>query len=100
MSEEKRLPLSVAIITLNEERNLPRCLESVRGLAAEIVVVDSGSTDNTATVARAGGAMFEVQPWPGHIAQKNVALRRCSQSWVLSLDADEALSPELEASIR
>jgi glycosyltransferase involved in cell wall biosynthesis len=94
------LPLSVAIITLNEERNLPRCLESVRGLAAEIVVIDSGSTDKTAAIARTGGATFEVQPWQGHIAQKNIALRRCSQTWVLCLDADEALSPELAASIR
>ncbi|MGD0650442.1 MAG: glycosyltransferase family 2 protein [Verrucomicrobiia bacterium] len=94
------LPLSVAIITLNEERNLPRCLESVHNLAVEIVVIDSGSTDKTGEIARQCGAVFEFKAWPGHVAQKNVALRRCTQPWVLSLDADEALSPELAESIR
>lgn len=94
------LPLSVAIITLNEERNLARCLESVRGLAAEIVVVDSSSTDRTGEIARQFGAAFEFNAWPGHVAQKNVALRRCRQPWTLSLDADEALSPELIQSLR
>lgn len=87
-------PLSVAIITLNEEENLPRCLASVAELAAEIVVIDSGSTDRTREVAARFGAVFEVHPWSGHIAQKNHALSRCTQPWILSLDADEALSPE------
>ncbi|HUJ10133.1 MAG TPA: glycosyltransferase family 2 protein [Verrucomicrobiae bacterium] len=93
------LPLSIAIITLNEEANLPRCLASVRDLAAEIVVIDSGSTDRTAELARQCGAVFEFHKWQGHVAQKNVALRRCSQPWVLCLDADEAVSPELAAAI-
>lgn len=97
---QQPLPISVSVITLNEERNLARCLESVRGLAAEIVVVDSGSTDRTAAIARDNGATFVIQPWQGHIAQKNIAWRRCSRPWVLSLDGDEALSPELAASIR
>lgn len=100
MSVENRLPISVAIITLNEERNLPRCLKSVRELAAEIVVVDSNSTDGTRGVAEQFGARFEVHPWQGQIAQCRVALSRCSQPWVLCLDADEELSPELKASIR
>src|SRR5437879_309471 len=99
MSEENRLPLSVAIITLNEERNLPRCLESVRELAAEIVVVDSNSTDGTRAVAEKFGAKFEIHPWSGQINQCRVALKRCTQPWVLCLDADEALSPELKDSI-
>jgi glycosyltransferase involved in cell wall biosynthesis len=94
------LPLSVAVITLNEEANLARCLDSVREIAAEIVVIDSGSTDGTATIARQFRTVFDVHPWQGHVAQKNVALRRCSQAWVLCLDADEVLSPELAASIR
>ena len=94
------LPLSVAIITLNEEHNLPRCLESVRGLAEEIVIVDSGSTDRTAEIAREFGAKFTTEPWAGHVAQKNQALRRCSQPWALCLDADEALTPELAQSVR
>jgi glycosyltransferase involved in cell wall biosynthesis len=97
---QSRLPLSVAIITLNEEANLPRCLESVRTLAAEIVVVDAGSQDGTERVARAAGAKFCVQPWQGHVTQKNLALAACSQPWVLSLDADEAVSPELAVSLR
>lgn len=99
-SVQKSLPLSVAIITLNEERNLPRCLESVGGLAEEIVVIDSGSTDKTREIARERGAQFEFHPWQGHVAQKNFALHRCTRQWVLSLDADEALSPELTALIR
>jgi glycosyltransferase involved in cell wall biosynthesis len=96
----KPLPLSVAVITLNEEEHLQRCLESVSGLASEIVVVDSGSTDRTPEIARNSNALFEVAPWTGFMAQKNRALRRCSQPWVLSLDADEALTPELVVSIR
>lgn len=94
-----RLPLSVAIITMNEEANLPRCLESVRSLAAEIVVVDSGSTDRTAEIARQAGALFTVQDWPGFTRQKNRSIERCTQPWVLCLDADEAVSAELAEAI-
>ena len=95
-----RLGLSVAIITLNEQENLPRCLRSVQELASEIIVIDSGSTDGTADVAHQFGALFEVHPWQGHVAQKNIALQRCTQPWVLCLDADEELSPELALSLR
>ncbi|MFP4531926.1 MAG: glycosyltransferase family 2 protein [Desulfobacterales bacterium] len=95
-----KLPLSVSIITLNEEHNLERCLQSIAGLAAEIVVIDSGSTDQTGAIARRYGAFFEYNKWPGHVAQKNYALSRCSQPWVLSLDADEALDPVLQTAIR
>ena len=93
------LPLSVAVVTLNEEANLPRLLESVSGLASEIVIIDSGSTDGTESMARAAGAVFATAPWEGFVIQKNRALERCSQPWMLFLDADEALSPELAASI-
>lgn len=96
----KPLPLAVAIITLNEEANLARCLKSVRDLVAEIVMLDSGSTDNTAQIAAQYGAVFEFRKWEGYIAQKNAAFRRCSQPWVLCLDADEALTPELAGAIR
>jgi len=89
------LPISVAVITRNEEGNLPRLLASIEGLAGEIVVVDSGSTDGTEALARAAGARWEVAGWEGFIAQKNRALDLCTQPWVLFLDADEALSPEL-----
>jgi len=94
-----KLPLSVAVITLNEEHNLPRCLESVKDLAAEIVVVDSGSTDKTVEIAEAHGAKVFHNPWPGHVRQKNYALERCTSPWVLSLDADEALSHELRQAL-
>ncbi len=94
------LPVSVAVLTLNEEQDLPRCLESVRGLASEIVVIDSGSTDRTRAIAESFGAIFEVHPWQGCAAQRNVALSRCSRPWALCLDADEAVSPELAAAIR
>lgn len=97
---EAPLPLSVAIITLNEEENLPRCLAAVRDLAAEIVIVDCGSTDGTAAIAAKFQARFIFNEWPGYVAQKNLALQRCTQPWVLCVDADEEVSPELGASIR
>jgi glycosyltransferase involved in cell wall biosynthesis len=97
---QQPLPISVSVITLNEEQNLTRCLESVRVLASEIVVLDSGSVDRTGEIARQFGANFKTQPWQGHVAQKNAALNLCTQPWVLCLDADEALSPELARSIR
>jgi len=95
MSNTSKLPLSVAIITLNEEDNLPRCLESVEALASEIVVMDSGSVDATAALAQDYGARVLVRDWPGYTVQKNQAMEACTQPWVLSLDADEALSEEL-----
>lgn len=85
------MPLSVAIVTLNEEANLPRLLASVRGLAAEIVIIDSGSTDRTEAIAREAGAVFVTAPWDGFVIQKNRALERCSQPWALFLDADSTL---------
>lgn len=94
------LPLSVAIITLNEEDNLDCCLASLGDMAKEIVVVDSGSTDRTIAIAESYGARVFHRDWPGHVAQKNRALQYCRQPWVLALDADEPLSDELAASIR
>ena len=95
-----RLALSVAVITLNEQENLSRCLESIREFASEIVVIDSGSADRTGEIAAKFGARFEVLRWPGYVAQKNAAVTRCTQPWVLCLDADEAVSAELATSIR
>ncbi|HBG52230.1 MAG TPA: hypothetical protein DDW89_10545, partial [Gammaproteobacteria bacterium] len=100
VSAERPLPLSVAIIARNEEARLPRCLESVSGLAAEIVVLDSGSADATVAVAERFGARVEITDWPGFTVQKNRALVACHQPWVLSLDADEAVSPALADAIR
>ena len=89
------LPISVPIVSRNEEINLARCLASLRGLAAEIIVVDSGSTDGTEAVARQYGAQWSHQDWLGFRDQKNVALGKCTQPWVLALDSDEELSQEL-----
>jgi glycosyltransferase involved in cell wall biosynthesis len=94
-----RATLSVAIITLNEEQNLPRTLASIVW-ADEIVIVDSGSTDATRSIAHSYGARFITEPWRGFAAQKNYALSLCTSDWVLSLDADEAVSPELAASMQ
>ena len=95
-----RLPISISIISLNEEANLRRCLASVAGIATEIVIVDSGSTDRTAEIAAEFGARFVHQPWLGYTAQKNHCLSLCAQPWVLALDCDEELTPELRASIQ
>lgn len=94
------IPLSVSIITLNEERNLERCLRSVADLASEIVVVDSGSSDATEEIARRYGARFFSKQWLGNVAQNQFSFDQCKQPWVLSIDADEALSATLCDSIR
>jgi glycosyltransferase involved in cell wall biosynthesis len=91
--------LSVAVITLNEERNLDRCLASVRWVD-EIVVVDSGSTDGTAAIAQRYGAHVTTRPFTNYGEQKNAALALATCDWVLSLDADEEVSPDLGAEIR
>jgi len=91
--------LSVAIVTLNEEENLARTLASV-SWAQEIIVVDSGSTDRTVEIARSFGARVFERPWPGFAAQKNFAIAQCQGAWILSLDADEELTTELQTQIR
>jgi glycosyltransferase involved in cell wall biosynthesis len=91
--------LSVAIVTLNEEENLERTLASVRW-ADEIVVVDSGSTDRTLEIARSFGARIFQREWPGFAAQKNFAIAQCKGTWILSLDADEELTPQLQTQVR
>jgi glycosyltransferase involved in cell wall biosynthesis len=92
--------LSVVIITLNEEKNIGRCLDSVRDVADEIVVVDSLSADATKRICADRGVRFIEQPFLGYIEQKNFALAKATNPFVLSLDADEALSPELAASLQ
>jgi glycosyltransferase involved in cell wall biosynthesis len=94
------MTLSVCIITLNEEANIVRTLESVREIADEIIVVDSGSTDRTVALAQARGAKVFTEPWKGFALQKNSSLAKASCDWILSLDADEEVSPELAASIK
>ena len=95
----QRKTLSVAMIAMNEEANLPRTLESVKW-ADEIVVVDSGSRDRTIEIAQSFGAKTSYHAFGGHGEQKNVALDLCTSDWILLLDADEVLTPELQAEIR
>jgi len=89
------LPLSVVIVAKNEAHNLPRCLASVRGWADEIVVALNDTTDASEQVARAAGARVERLPWRGFRDTKNAALALALHPWVLSLDADEEVSPPL-----
>lgn len=91
--------LSVSIITLNEEKNIRRCLESVAGIADEIVVVDSFSKDQTEAICSEFGVRFSTHKFDGHIEQKNRAMNLCQFEHILSLDADEALSDKLKQSI-
>jgi glycosyltransferase involved in cell wall biosynthesis len=91
--------LSVAIITRDEEANLARTLASVQ-FANEVIVLDTGSSDRTVEIARAAGAMVYQEAWQGFAASKNSAIAKCSGAWVLSLDADEELSPELQLQIQ
>lgn len=93
------MKISGVIITYNEARNIARCLQSLQVVCDEILVLDSYSTDSTAQICHSFGVRFEQNTFEGHIQQKNEALQRASHTWVLSLDADEALSPELRASI-
>lgn len=92
--------LSAVIITLNEERNIERCLKSLLSVADEIIVVDSFSTDRTSEISRVYGAKFICNAFEGHIQQKNFALGLAQYDLVLSLDADEALDPILLQSIK
>jgi glycosyltransferase involved in cell wall biosynthesis len=87
------------VITKNEEANLARCLASVRPVVREIVVVDSGSTDRTLEIARGFADRVITQPWLGYGRQKQFAVDRAGESWVLSIDADEALSGPLAREI-
>ena len=91
--------ISVVIITHNEEDNILRCLNSVQDVANEIVVVDSGSTDNTASICEKFGVKFVHQDWLGYSEQKNFANSLAENDWILSIDADEEISDELKHSI-
>jgi len=91
--------LSVIVITRDEEANIAECLASV-GFAGEIVVVDSASTDSTAHIAQQAGAkVVSTTDWPGFGAQKNRALALATKTWVLSIDADERVTPQLQDEI-
>ena len=93
------IKLSAVIITFNEERNIERCLKSLQNIADEIVVVDSFSTDQTKEICEKFNVVFLQNEFKGHIEQKNYALSKTKYNHILSLDADEAISLELEESI-
>jgi len=94
------MQLSATLITLNEERRLPRALASLSEIADEILVVDSGSADRTREIAAQHGARVISHPWEGYSRQKNFAASQAKFDWILSLDADEVVTPELAAELR
>jgi glycosyltransferase involved in cell wall biosynthesis len=100
VSAHRRLPISAFVIAKDESERLPACLDSLRELVDEIVVVEWGSRDDTAVVARRCGARVVVHPWQGYGPQKRFAESCCRHRWLLNLDADESLSPELQAELR
>lgn len=91
--------LSVVVITKNEAKNVGKCLESLLGVADDIVVVDSYSTDDTEMICKRYPVRFMQRTWAGYAETKNWANEQAASDWILSIDADEALSPELRASI-
>src|SRR2546423_7728266 len=91
--------LSACLITYNEEHNLPRVLNSIQGIAEEIVVVDCGSNDHTLDIAREYGAKVLTHPWSNFGAQKNRAAAAASNDWILWLDAEEGMCAELGAAL-
>jgi glycosyltransferase involved in cell wall biosynthesis len=91
--------ISAAIITLNEERNIGRCLDSLKW-ADEIVVVDAGSTDRTLEICKERNCRVYENAWEGFAEQKNLSLDRAACDWILSIDADEEVTPELREEIR
>lgn len=92
--------LSAVIITLNEAANISRCLTTLQGVADEVIVLDSFSTDNTVAIATDMGARVFQQKFEGYGKQKADAIALASHDWILSIDADEALSPALQDSLR
>ena len=91
----KPVKISGVVITFNEEKNLARCLESLKKVTDEIIIVDSFSTDGTEAIARQFGAVFHQRPWEGYSSAKNYGNQLAQHPYILSLDADEALSPAL-----
>ncbi|HYU79249.1 MAG TPA: glycosyltransferase family 2 protein [Vicinamibacterales bacterium] len=97
-----RLPITVVILTFNEERNLPACLDTVSAWAQDVFVVDSGSVDGTLAIARASDARIVTHPFETHARQWDWALRHLpiATDWVLGLDADQRVTPELRDEIQ
>jgi len=93
------MKISATIITLNEEHNIGRCIQSLKGVADEIIVLDSHSTDNTKRICEEAGVRFEARAWEGYSASKNYLNNLAQYDYILSLDADEALDAELRAAL-
>ncbi len=91
--------ITAIIITKNEARNIGRCLSSLVGIADEVIVLDGQSTDGTQSICRAAGATVVDQPWLGYAATKNLGNDMAAHPYILSLDADEVIGPELRAAI-
>ncbi len=98
LEQRLNLDLSCVVITLNEERHLERCLRSLPD-GAEVLVLDSGSTDQTEQIALRCGALFSTRPFTNHADQKNAAIALATRGFVFSIDADEEATPELRAQI-
>ncbi|MCG9723583.1 glycosyltransferase family 2 protein [Shewanella sp. Isolate7] len=93
------LPISVFIVTKNEEKHIAKTLESVKEMA-EVILVDSGSTDKTVEIAKSYGVKVFEHEWMGYAKQKQYAMEQCSNEWVLNLDGDEAINPQLVAAFK
>lgn len=94
------IKISVVIISFNEEKDIGRCLESVKDIADEVLVLDSFSTDTTGAICRKYAVRFEQHAFDGYVAQKNRAIQMATHDFILSLDADEALSEEAKEELR
>lgn len=100
MSDRGKLPISAFIIAQDEEDRIGRAVKSVRGWAAEVIVVDSGSTDRTRVIAADLGASVVENPWPGYGPQKRFAEDLCASNWLFNLDADEEVTDALAQEVR
>lgn len=94
-----KLPLSVALISQNEEINLDRTLKAIADIASEIIIVDAHSQDATLDIAAKYSAKVFIEDWKGFVKQKNSALEKCTYEWILFIDCDEVISPELKSEI-
>src|SRR3954468_21404255 len=93
-------PVTACIITLNEERSIGACIDSLRRLCDEIIVVDAHSSDRTREMAAARGARVIERDWSGYRSQKQFAVREARNDWIISIDADERISARLAREIR